>query len=51
VVAWVAYRLCRELSARDGVPTASRVMVREIPGRLRRRSRALTAGESATDRG
>jgi hypothetical protein len=51
VVAWVAYRLCRELSARDGVPTASRVTVREIPGRLRRRSRALTAGESATDRG
>jgi ubiquinol-cytochrome c reductase cytochrome b subunit len=50
VVGWVAYQLCRELSARDGVPTASRVTVREIPGRLRRRSRALTAGESATDR-
>ena len=33
---WAAYRLCRELSARDGVPTASRVTWREIPGRLRR---------------
>jgi ubiquinol-cytochrome c reductase cytochrome b subunit len=32
---WAAYRLCRELSARDGVPTASRVRVREIPSRLR----------------
>jgi ubiquinol-cytochrome c reductase cytochrome b subunit len=49
VVGWVVYRLCRELSARDGVPTASRVTVREIPGRLRRRPPALTAGESATD--
>jgi ubiquinol-cytochrome c reductase cytochrome b subunit len=49
VVGWVVYRLCRELLARDGVPTASRVTVREIPGRLRRRPGALTAGESATD--
>lgn len=32
----VTYRLCKELSARDGVPTASRVTWREIPGRLRR---------------
>ena len=36
IVGWVAYRLCKELSARDGVPTASRVTVRQIPGRLRR---------------
>jgi ubiquinol-cytochrome c reductase cytochrome b subunit len=34
VAGWFAYRLCRELSARDGVPTASRVAVREIPRRL-----------------
>jgi ubiquinol-cytochrome c reductase cytochrome b subunit len=32
---WVAYRLCKELSARDGVPTASQVRVRDIPRRLR----------------
>jgi len=37
VVGWVTYRLCKELSARDGVPTASTVTVREIPGRLRHR--------------
>jgi ubiquinol-cytochrome c reductase cytochrome b subunit len=35
VAGWMAYRLCKELSARDGVPTGSRVTVREIPGRLR----------------
>jgi ubiquinol-cytochrome c reductase cytochrome b subunit len=34
IAGWFAYRLCRELSARDGVPTASRVAVREIPRRL-----------------
>jgi ubiquinol-cytochrome c reductase cytochrome b subunit len=37
VVGWVAYRLCKELSARDGLPTASKVAVRQIPGRLRHR--------------
>jgi ubiquinol-cytochrome c reductase cytochrome b subunit len=36
VVAWVVYLLCRELSARDGVPIASPVTVRQIPRRLRR---------------
>jgi ubiquinol-cytochrome c reductase cytochrome b subunit len=36
LAAWATYRLCRQLSARDGVPTASRVTWREIPGRLRR---------------
>ena len=36
VVGWITYRLCRELAARDGVPTGSRVTWREIPGRLRR---------------
>jgi ubiquinol-cytochrome c reductase cytochrome b subunit len=40
VMGWVVYRLCRELAARDGVPTASRVTVRQIPGRLRRRPEA-----------
>jgi ubiquinol-cytochrome c reductase cytochrome b subunit len=38
VVGWLTYRLCKELAARDGVPTASRVAVRDIPGRLRRGS-------------
>jgi hypothetical protein len=38
VVAWITYRLCKELSARDGLPTASRVTWRQIPGRLRRRA-------------
>ncbi|HKE74159.1 MAG TPA: ubiquinol-cytochrome c reductase cytochrome b subunit [Acidimicrobiales bacterium] len=38
VVGWATYRLCKELSARDGVPTASQVRVRDIPGRLRRRA-------------
>jgi ubiquinol-cytochrome c reductase cytochrome b subunit len=36
VTGWVTYRLCSELAARDGLPTASRVRVRDIPGRLRR---------------
>jgi quinol---cytochrome-c reductase cytochrome b subunit len=36
IAGWFTYRLCKELSERDGVPTASRVSVREIPGRLRR---------------
>ncbi|HEY8547146.1 MAG TPA: ubiquinol-cytochrome c reductase cytochrome b subunit [Acidimicrobiales bacterium] len=35
VSGWFTYRLCKELSARDGVPTASRVTWREIPARLR----------------
>jgi ubiquinol-cytochrome c reductase cytochrome b subunit len=37
LVGWVTYRLCKELSARDGVPTASKVTVGQIPGRLRHR--------------
>jgi ubiquinol-cytochrome c reductase cytochrome b subunit len=36
ITGWVAYRLCKELAARDGVETASAVRVRDIPGRLRR---------------
>jgi len=36
IVGWLTYRLCKELAARDGVPTGSRVAVRDIPGRLRR---------------
>jgi ubiquinol-cytochrome c reductase cytochrome b subunit len=36
VTGWITYKLCRELAARDGLPTGSRVRVREIPGRLRR---------------
>jgi ubiquinol-cytochrome c reductase cytochrome b subunit len=41
-VGWVTYRLCKELSARDGLPTASQVTMREIPGRLRRGDAAET---------
>jgi ubiquinol-cytochrome c reductase cytochrome b subunit len=44
VVAWISYRLCRELAARDGVPTASAVTWREIPGRLRRRPAEVESG-------
>ncbi|MGH9210355.1 MAG: cytochrome bc1 complex cytochrome b subunit [Acidimicrobiales bacterium] len=36
VSGWITYRLCKELAARDGVPTASQVRIREIPRRLRR---------------
>jgi ubiquinol-cytochrome c reductase cytochrome b subunit len=36
VVGWVTYRLCAELSARDGLPIASPVTMREIPRRLLR---------------
>ena len=36
VTAWVTYRLCKELSLRDGVETASKVRIRDIPHRLRR---------------
>ena len=35
IVAFIAYRLCKELAARDGVPTASRVAWRDIPRNLR----------------
>jgi ubiquinol-cytochrome c reductase cytochrome b subunit len=38
VSGWGAYRLCKELAARDGVPTGSRVTWREIPGRVLRGS-------------
>jgi ubiquinol-cytochrome c reductase cytochrome b subunit len=38
VAGWVTYRLCKEMAARDGVPTASSVTVRQIPSRLRRRA-------------
>ena len=37
VSGWVTYKLCKELSARDGVPIGSKVNLREIPGRLFRR--------------
>jgi ubiquinol-cytochrome c reductase cytochrome b subunit len=37
VVGWVTYRLCKEMAARDGVPTASKVTVRESARRLRHR--------------
>ena len=37
VSGWITYVLCKELSARDGVPIASKVGMREIPGRLFRR--------------
>jgi ubiquinol-cytochrome c reductase cytochrome b subunit len=47
IVAWITYRLCRELSARDGVPTASKVAFREIPRRLRYGARAAEAPGSS----
>src|SRR5687768_23524 len=34
VAAAITYRLCRELSARDGLPIESRVRFKEIPARL-----------------
>jgi ubiquinol-cytochrome c reductase cytochrome b subunit len=34
LVGWATWALCRELSARDGLPTRSRVRFRDIPGRL-----------------
>ncbi len=46
VVGWIVYRLCKELSARDGVPTGSQVTVREIPGRLRHRPQPAVAEAS-----
>jgi len=48
VAAWVTYRLCKELSARDGVPTASRVTWRQIPGRLRHGVAPETEAEPAS---
>jgi len=52
VVGGLTYRLCNDLSARDGVLTASRVTVREIPGRLRRRAEpdVNEASQAAADR-
>jgi ubiquinol-cytochrome c reductase cytochrome b subunit len=42
IVGWFVHRLCHELAERDGVPTASRVTVGQIPGRLRRRREGET---------
>jgi ubiquinol-cytochrome c reductase cytochrome b subunit len=42
VVAAVTYRLCKELSARDGLPINSQVTMREIPRRLLRGRAAET---------
>jgi ubiquinol-cytochrome c reductase cytochrome b subunit len=42
IVASVTYRLCKELSARDGLPTASQITMREIPRRLLRGRAAET---------
>jgi ubiquinol-cytochrome c reductase cytochrome b subunit len=54
IVGWLVYQLCKELAARDGVPTASRVAVRDIPSRLRhgpgRAADATPATESAPGR-
>jgi ubiquinol-cytochrome c reductase cytochrome b subunit len=36
LVWFLTYRLCKDLCARDGVPAASTVRLREIPHRLRR---------------
>ncbi|HEV3225626.1 MAG TPA: hypothetical protein VGZ52_02285, partial [Acidimicrobiales bacterium] len=40
LAALLTYRLCRELSSRDGLPIQSRVSFREIPARLFGRSRS-----------
>jgi ubiquinol-cytochrome c reductase cytochrome b subunit len=40
IAGWTTYRLCKELAARDGVPVASQVRMRDIPRRLRRGSNA-----------
>jgi ubiquinol-cytochrome c reductase cytochrome b subunit len=45
IVATFVYRLCKELSARDGVPTLSHVGFGEIAGRLFRRSKHEAAVE------
>ncbi len=34
ITGWITYSLCRELSARDGIPVESRVGFRQIAGRL-----------------
>jgi ubiquinol-cytochrome c reductase cytochrome b subunit len=50
LVGWGVYRLCNELSARDGLPVASKVHWREIPGRLRHGAPKPTADpEPETD--
>ena len=43
LVGWVTYRLCVDLSRRDGLPLGSRVAFRDIAGRLRRGGAAPTA--------
>jgi ubiquinol-cytochrome c reductase cytochrome b subunit len=51
LVWFLTYRLCKELAARDGVPTASPVSLRDIPRRLRRgapRPEAPEPAESTT---
>jgi ubiquinol-cytochrome c reductase cytochrome b subunit len=48
VTGWVTYRLCKELSLRDGVETASKVRMRDIPHRLRRGRRATAPAATAS---
>jgi ubiquinol-cytochrome c reductase cytochrome b subunit len=50
VVGWMVYRLCKELSARDGVPTASRVTMRQIPRRLRHGDDTGADGDTEAER-
>lgn len=45
IAAFATYRLCKELSAREGLPVASRVHWREIPGRLRHGAPAAPVGD------
>jgi len=47
VAATATYRLCKELSSRDGVPTSSKVTWREIPGRLRRGAGSASSPSSS----
>jgi ubiquinol-cytochrome c reductase cytochrome b subunit len=51
VAARVTYRLCKELCVRDGLPIASKVRWRDIPGRLIGREKApATPDVSEPDR-
>jgi ubiquinol-cytochrome c reductase cytochrome b subunit len=43
IAGWVAWSLCHELSARDGLPIESKIRFRDIAGRLRRGASESTA--------
>ena len=45
IAAWATWALCRELSARDGLPVRSRVTFRQIPARLAEGEEAVGVGD------